>query len=144
MDYLNDIPLSRKNKHLSAFERGQIQLLNLEGLSPYAIGNRLDRASNTIRNELRRGTVSQKKGNKLVMIYYPDTGQLRYEANRNNCGTKFKFLQCEAFIKHTIELFFNKNQSLDAICVLLVGIKAFLKHWWCAPRHFTTMWMLDC
>ena len=54
MDYLNDTPLSRKNKHLSAFERGQIQLLNLEGLSPYAIGNRLDRASNTIRNEIRQ------------------------------------------------------------------------------------------
>ena len=58
MDYLNDTSLSRKKKHLSAFERGQIQLLNLEGLSPYAIGNRLDRASNTIRNEPRRGTVS--------------------------------------------------------------------------------------
>ena len=116
MDCLNDTPLSRKNKHLSSFERGQIQLLYLEGLSPYAIGNRLVRASNTIRNELRRGTVSQIKGNKIVMIYYPDTGQLVYEANRNNCGTKFKFLQCETFIKHTAELFFNKDQSLDAIC----------------------------
>ena len=61
MDYLNDTPLSRKNKHLNAFERGQIQLLNAEGLSPYSIGNhRLDRASNTIRNELRRGTISQR------------------------------------------------------------------------------------
>jgi IS30 family transposase len=50
------------------------------------------------------------------MIYYPDTGQLRYGANRNNCGTKFKFLQCESFIRHTTELFLHKNQSLDAIC----------------------------
>ena len=39
-----------------------------------------------------------------------------YEANRKNCGTKFKFLQCEDFIKHVTELFFNKNQSLDAVC----------------------------
>jgi hypothetical protein len=34
MDYLNDTPLSRKNKHLNAFERDQMQLLNTEGLSP--------------------------------------------------------------------------------------------------------------
>ena len=80
MDYLDDTPLSRKNKHLSAFERGQIQLLNSEGLSPYSIGNRLGRASNTIRNELKRGTVPQIKGDKIVHIYYPDTGQLMYEA----------------------------------------------------------------
>jgi IS30 family transposase len=116
MDYLDDTPLSRKNKHLSAFERGQIQLLNSEGLSPYSIGNRLGRASNTIRNELKRGTVPQIKGNKVINIYYPDTGQLVYEANRKNCGTKFKFLQCEDFIKHVTELFFNKSQSLDAVC----------------------------
>jgi IS30 family transposase len=127
MDYLNDTPLSRKNKHLNSFERGQIQLLNAEGLSPYAIGNRLDRASNTIRNELRRGTVSQIKGNKNVMIYYPDTGQLRYEANRNNCGTKFKFLQCESFIKHVTELFFHKDQSLDSICGASRRNKSFLR-----------------
>ncbi|MFN2341704.1 MAG: helix-turn-helix domain-containing protein, partial [Halanaerobium sp.] len=64
MDYLNDTPNSRKNKHLNAFERGQIKLLHSEGMSPYAIGKRLGRASNTIRNELKRGTVSQIKGNK--------------------------------------------------------------------------------
>jgi len=116
MDYLDDTPLSRKNKHLNAFERGQIQLLNSEGLSAYSIGKRLDRASNTIRNELSRGTVTQIKSNKIVNIYYPDTGQLAYEASRKNCGTKFKFLQCEDFLKHVTDLFFNKSQSLDAVC----------------------------
>jgi IS30 family transposase len=116
MDYLDDTLLSRKNKHLNAFERGQIQLLNSEGLSAYSIGKRLDRASNTIRNELTRGTVTQIKSNKIVNIYYPDTGQLVYETHRKNCGTKFKFLQCEDFIKHVTDLFFNKSQSLDAVC----------------------------
>lgn len=116
MDYLNDTPLSRKNKHLNAYERGQIQLLHIEGLSPYAIGKRLGRASNTIRNELGRGTVPQIKANKTVMVYYPDTGQIVYEANRKNCGTKFKFLECEAFINHVTELFYEKDQSLDSIC----------------------------
>ncbi len=81
MDRFNDTLLSRKNKHLNAYERGQIQLLNSEGLTP-AIGKRLDRDSNTIRNELRRGTVPQIKGSKAVKIYYPDAGQAVYEKNR--------------------------------------------------------------
>ncbi|SKA04350.1 helix-turn-helix domain-containing protein, partial [Selenihalanaerobacter shriftii] len=63
MDYLNNTPKSRKNKHLNAYERGQIALLHSEGMSAYAIAKRLGRASNTIRNELKRGTVSQIKGN---------------------------------------------------------------------------------
>ena len=61
MDYLNDTPISRKNKHLNAYERGQIALLYSEGLSAYAIAKRLNRASNTIRNELKRGTVLKLK-----------------------------------------------------------------------------------
>jgi IS30 family transposase len=116
MEYLNDTPLSRKNKHLDAYERGQIQVLRAQSLSAYAIGQQLGRASNTIRNELKRGTVTQRKGHKAVQVYYPDSGQLVYEANRKKCGSKFKFLQCEAFIKHVTELFFDKKQSLDAIC----------------------------
>lgn len=116
MDYLNNIPFSRKNKHLSVYERGQIALLHAEGHSPYAIAKRIGRASNTIRNELGRGIVPQIKANKTVMIYYPDTGQLVYEANRKNCGTKFKLLECEKFIAHVTELFYEKKQSLDSIC----------------------------
>ncbi len=116
MDYSNDTPLSRKNKHLNVYERGQVALLHAEGLSSYAIGKRIGRASNTIRNELKRGTVPQIKGNKTVMIYYPDTGQCVYEANRKNCGTKFKLVECEEFIEHVTELFFEKKQSLDSIC----------------------------
>lgn len=116
MNYHNDTLNPRKNKHLNAFERGQIQLLHNEGLTPYSIGKRLGRASNTIRNELNRGSVLQIKANKKRMVYYPDTGQIVYETNRKNCGTKFKYLKCEAFINHVSALFFQKNHSLDSIC----------------------------
>ena len=116
MDYLNDTPKPRKNKHLNTYERGQIALLHSEGMNPNAIAKRLGRSSNTIRNELKRGTVSQIKGNKTVMVYYPDTGQRVYEANRKNCGPKFKLLQCEEFIDYVTEQFYEKEQSLDAIC----------------------------
>ncbi|WP_018247991.1 IS30 family transposase [Orenia marismortui] len=116
MTYLNDTPKSRKNKHLNAYERGQIALLHSEGMNPNAIAKRLGRASNTIRNELKRGTVSQIKANKKIMVYYPDTGQRVYESNRKNCGPKFKLLQCEEFIDYVIEQFYEKGHSLDAIC----------------------------
>lgn len=116
MDNTNDTLIQRKNKHLNAFERGQIQLLNAEGLTPYVIGKRLGRASNTIRNELSRGTVVQIKANKVVNIYYPDTGQAIYERNRKNCGPKFKFLSCSKFIEFVETKFYDNTHSIDAIC----------------------------
>lgn len=116
MDYLNDTLKSRKNKHLNAYERGQIQLLHSQGLSAYAIAKKLGRASNTIRNELKRGTVPQVKGNKTVEIYFPDTGQRIYERNRKNCGSKFKLLQCQEFIDYVTELFYKEEKSIDSIC----------------------------
>lgn len=116
MDTINDTPKSRKNKHLNEYERGQIQMLVKEGLSPYAIAKKLGRVANTIRNELNRGTVQQIKADKLVMVYYPDVGQLAYERNRKNCGPKFKYLKCSEFIEYATDLFVNKKHSLDAIC----------------------------
>lgn len=116
MDNTYNTPISRKNKHLNAFERGQIQLLHLEGLTAYAIGKRLHRSSNTIRNELKRGTVSQRNGKSTFQAYFPETGQLVYEQNRLKCGPKFKFLQCTEFINHVSTLFFNDHLSLDSIC----------------------------
>jgi IS30 family transposase len=115
MEQYNHTMDSRKNKHLNAFERGQIQLLLEDGLSVYAIAKRLGRAYNTVRNEIRRGTVAQIKGKKKVDIYYPDTAQRRYEEARRNCGNKYKLLACEAFIGHVEQLFHGKKFSLDAI-----------------------------
>ncbi|TDO94804.1 IS30 family transposase [Halanaerobium saccharolyticum] len=116
MDYLNDTPNSRKNKHLNAYEHGQIALLHSKGMSASAISKRLNRASNTVRNELKRGTVSQIKANKTVEIYFPDTGQRVYENNRKNCGPKFKLLECYNFIEHVIDEFYNSDHSIDSIC----------------------------
>ena len=127
MDYSNDTPKSRKNKHLNSYERGQIQLLHSDGMSAYAIAKRLGRASNTIRNELKRGTVSQIKGNKTVKVYFPDVGQRVYESNRKNCGAKFKLLECEAFISYATDLFYEQNHSLDAICGAASKHNKFLK-----------------
>jgi IS30 family transposase len=54
MEYPHHTALSQKNEQLNQYERGQIKLLSDEGLSPYAIGQRLGRVSNTIKEELGR------------------------------------------------------------------------------------------
>ena len=74
MDYSQHTLESRKNKHLNEYERGKIELLHTQGLTPYAIGKILNRASNTIRNELRRGTVPQIRTKKEIIVYISNAG----------------------------------------------------------------------
>lgn len=69
----------KKGSHLNIEERRQIAILDKEGWSPYKIGKKLKRASNTIRNELKRGTVKQVVGYKETEIYFPDTGDIVYK-----------------------------------------------------------------
>lgn len=116
MDYPHHTPESRKNKHLTVYERGQIQFLHNEGLTPYAIGKLLDRAPNTIRNELQRGLTTQIKANKKIEVYLPETGQMSYQRNRLNCGRKSKFLVCHDFIEYAEDCIRTLGHSIDAIC----------------------------
>ena len=116
MDYPHHTPESRKNKHLSVYERGQIELLHNQGLSPYAIGKLLSRASNTIRNELKRGTMTQIRAGKNVTVYLPDAGQMTYERNRMNCRRISKFMFCHPFIEYVEDRIRDRGHSIDAIC----------------------------
>ncbi|MDY3903565.1 IS30 family transposase [Peptoniphilus sp.] len=116
MEYNNTTTNSRKNKHLSDFERGQIELLHNKGYSAYRIAKELGRASNTIRNELNRGTVSQIKNEKMVQVYYPDTGKTVYDINRKNSKKSYKALECSAFLEFVYDKFINEKWSLDACC----------------------------
>jgi len=116
MDYSQHTLESRKNKHLNAYERGQIEFLASRGYTPYAIGKILGRASNTIRNELKRGTVLQIRAKKEIIVYIPDAGQMAYNRNRKNCQPKSKFLSCSAFIQYVEDEFASKVHSIDAIC----------------------------
>lgn len=116
MEYNNVTTISRKNKHLNDFERGQIQLLHNKGYSAYKIAKELNRASNTIRNELKRGTVPQIKNNRDVEIYHPDTGKAVYEKNRKNSKKSYKALECSNFLDFVHGKFIKDKWSLDAIC----------------------------
>lgn len=55
---------SRKGKHLSYQERCQIAILKKEGYSNRAIAKSLGRSPQTIHNEVKRGSVTQRKRQK--------------------------------------------------------------------------------
>lgn len=85
-----------------------------EGKTAYAIAKLLNRPINTITNELRRGTVDQIKQGKLVKIYYADTGQAKYEANRRNTGRRYELLQCSEFVSHVEKMMIEEDWSVDS------------------------------
>jgi len=86
MDYPNNNTELRKNKHLNFNERMTIELRLKDGLSPYKIAKELDCPINTILNEIRRGTTTQIKQNKLIVVYLADTGNATYNKNRQKSG----------------------------------------------------------
>jgi len=107
---------NRKNKHLLPCERGEIAALHKEGHSNREIARRLDRAHQTIANELKRGTTTQlKTGRKPYTAYFPETGQAVYEQNRKNCGAKSKLLVAMEFIDYACAKILDQDWSPDAV-----------------------------
>jgi IS30 family transposase len=116
MDYPNSIINHTKNKHLRLCHRVIIELRLKDGYSAYKIAKELGCASNTIRNEIRRGTVIQIRQGKHVSIYFADAGQRNYQANRKHSVRKFKRLQATNFINYVIKKMRSRSWSIDA-CV---------------------------
>lgn len=114
MDHPNNTINSRKQKHLNFEERMTIQIRLKDGYSPYKIAKELNRASNTIRNEIKRGTVPQLKQGKTTMVYLADTGEAIYLKHRNNCSPKFKRLVCNKFIEYVCTQMKQAAWSVDA------------------------------
>lgn len=88
----------QKGTHLTIQERGQIQAYKEMGLSNRQIAKKLNRAPQTINNEVKRGWVKtikqiQKKANGKEYRYYneqyyAEVGQIRYASNKSQCGRK--------------------------------------------------------
>jgi IS30 family transposase len=107
----------RSFKHLTPFDRGQIQALRREGKTLQEIADVLGRNKSTISRELQRGTVTQRRSDLTeYQAYFPETGQAIYEANRSHCGAKYKLAQVAEFIHFAVEKIQNDHWSPDAIC----------------------------
>ena len=139
MEYSNNTPICRRNKHLNEFERSKIEVLSSLGYSPYSIAKVINRSANTVRNEIKRGTVTQIKAGKSTSSYFAETGHIIYTRNRKNCGSKYKLFKCQNFIEHVYKLFYENKHSFDSI----VGsharqMKALLLLIWYVLKHYTT------
>lgn len=108
------IDKGRKNKHLSTYERGQIAALHKEGYTPYRIGKILGRSDDTIRNELKRGTITVIKGAFERTQYEPEAGQNIYERNRKRCKGTRKIKESRRFLEYIEYEVKKKKRSFDA------------------------------
>lgn len=103
-----------KLKHLNEYERGQIKILHEQGYSPYKIGKIIGRASNTVRNELKRGTTTVIRHYFEKTEYIPEAGQAVYEANIRRGKSKKKMKDCKNFIEYIEREVLVNKRSFDA------------------------------
>ncbi|MBT2733132.1 IS30 family transposase [Carnobacterium sp. ISL-102] len=114
---------SRKGKHLSYAERCQIEVLKKEDYSNRKIADVLDRAPQTINNEIKRGTITQlkrQKQNGKVYDYYDsvyssDAGQAHYDKERLNSGRRPKWADTETFINWADDKMIHEKWSPDVV-----------------------------
>lgn len=106
MDTTNHNTETRTNKHLSKEERCYIERRLSVGASISSIAADLQRSRTTIYYEIKRGTVDQIKKDKLVSLYFAETGQQAYEKSRAGSFSRLKINNARAFLewaKHKIQ-----------------------------------------
>ena len=117
MDIINHNTEIRTNKHLSLKERFYIERHLRLRASISSIATYLQRSSSIIYYEIKHGTVDQIKKDKLVVLYFAETGQLVYEKSRTGSFSRLKTNNASAFlkwVKHKIQG--SSKWSIDA-CV---------------------------
>lgn len=102
----------KKGQHLTFEERVLIQTRLRDGWKVGRIASEIGCAPNTIRNEIRRGTVTLYTGN--VHRYKAKAGQAAYEKNRLNCCRHYDFLAKAEFFAYALKHFTEDHWSLDA------------------------------
>jgi IS30 family transposase len=112
MSQEHDTTKRRTFNHLSDAERKLIEKHLRNGMSVHAIAKCLCRDKHTIRREIQRGTVVQRKQNPYASrnpkvpdyidekVYCWDAGKRAYDEHRKNCGNRFKLAQCQDMIEY--------------------------------------------
>jgi len=126
MSQVNDNTQKSKREHLNFEERKIIERMLREKAHKAEIAKVLRRDKSTIKREIKRGSVIQrkrayesKKPNSPEFIehtvYFADVGQNRYEENRQKGGAKNKVTQCVEMVRYVEEKVLGKEKwSPDA------------------------------
>ena len=113
MDNTNYTTEHRKGQHLLSEERHEIEVRLKDGWSIYRIAKHLERPYNTIKNEIKRGTVSLYNGKQHR--YKADEGKQVYLEHRRNCRKQYRCLASVRFLQYVVEHFKSEDKwSLDA------------------------------
>ena len=92
MSHTHSTTKRRTFKHLNAYQRGQIEVMLRLGVPKVKIAKDLGIARSTLYEEIKRGTVMQKRPDwTYYEQYFAQSGQIRYERNRENSGKLSKF-----------------------------------------------------
>lgn len=99
-----------KCEHLNFEERKTIERMRKRGVSKAKIAMALERDLSTIKREIRRGSVVQRRRGYISKdpnapefivekVYFAEVAQRNYEENRRNCGKKNKVVECAEMVK---------------------------------------------
>ena len=103
----------RKGQHLSRDERYEIQTRLKDGWTPYRIAKHLGRPYNTVKNEIKRGSVPLYNGKQHR--YKAAQGEKVYRENRQKRGKQYRCLASARFLRYVVEHFKGASKwSLDA------------------------------
>ena len=87
------------------------------GVPKVKIAKDLGIARSTLYEEIKRGTVAQKRSDwTYYEQYFAQSGQMRYERNRENSGKPSKFNAAQDFIRYVENAILKDKHSPDAIC----------------------------
>jgi IS30 family transposase len=101
----------QESEHLNYEERKTIERQLKAGVSKKGIARLLVRDLSTIKREIKRGAIKQRKrnpyqGKKIdykefieYEVYSANTGQRVYEKNRHNCGARNKIIKCKKLVE---------------------------------------------
>ena len=113
MDNTNHTTEHRKGQHLLSEERHEIEVRLKDGWTIYKIAKHLGRPYNTIKNEIKRGTVLLYNGKQKR--YKADEGERVYKENRRRSRRILKCLKAVRFLKYVVRKFQSDAKwSLDA------------------------------
>ncbi len=116
----------KKFNHISFEERKIIERLLRANTPKKQIAKLLDRDITNIRDEIKRGSVEQRKNINTTSkdpiiplyetktIYFADVAQKKYEEAKARTGRKCKIVTCRDFLCFAEEKFFDEKWSLDA------------------------------
>lgn len=127
MSQENDTTKTKICQHLTEAERKIIERQLELGTPKKQIARLLKRNISTIRREIKRGSVIQRKTKQYIskraedpgyteeMRYFADVGQRQYNRNRLRCGRKCRLLICHDFVKYAEQKIRREKWSPDAI-----------------------------